>query len=75
MIHLADVELEDYRNNRVNKLKLILLPIDEHLNKLEFMETRTKVEALEVFKEINKKVGFYSIFNLVERLNIKDIEY
>ena len=72
---MANIEIEDYRNNRVNKLKLILLPIDEHLSKLQFMQTRTRVEALYIFKEINKKVGFYSIFNLVERLDIKDIEY
>lgn len=51
------------------------MPIEEHLNKLDFMENRTKIEALDVLKEVNKKVGFYSIFNMVERLDIKDIEY
>ena len=39
------------------------------------MEQRTKLEALDVLKEIKSKVGFYSVFQLVERINIKDIEY
>ena len=62
-------------NIETNKLKHIIQPIQEQLQKLDYMEKRSKLEALEVLKEVKGKVSFYSIFNLVEGLSIKELEF
>ena len=62
-------------NLQVNMLNLCLQPIDEQLKKLEHFDKRSKLETLDVLKEIKAKIGFYSLFYLIERNNVRDIEY